>query len=132
MKPMQAMRLAALLICALLVGCGSDQATIWSTKSASPDGQLTASASTTQIAGPGNNWVGTTVYLEQTKVARPVLVLSFSNESEYPAGVTAVTLHWLSNSQLDVTYKDGATIEFQAVRAIGVAISTHKTGAPQQ
>ena len=127
---MQAMRPAVLLICALLVGCGSDQATIWSTKLASPNGQLTASASTTQIAGPGNNWVGTTVYLEQTKVARPVLVLSFSNESAYPAGATAVALHWLSNSQLDVTYKEGATIEFQAIKAIGVAISTHKPAAP--
>ena len=127
---MQATRLAALVLCASLVGCGSDQAIIWSTKSASPNGQITASASTTQIAGPGINSVDTTVYLEQTKVARPVLILSFSNQSAYPAGVTAVTLHWLSNSQLEVTYKDGATIEFQAVKAIGVAISTHKSAAP--
>ncbi len=126
---MQASRLAALLICASLVGCGSDQATIWSAKSASPNGQLTASASTTQIAGPGNNWVGTSVYLEQTKVARPLLVLSFSNESAYPAGVTALTLHWLSNSQLDVTYRNGATIDFQAVKALGVDISIHQPAA---
>jgi hypothetical protein len=127
---MQATRLTVSLICALFAGCGSDQATIWSTKSLSPNGQLTVSASTTQITGPGNNWVGTTVHLEQTKVARPVLVLSFSNESASPADVTAVKLHWLSNSQLDVTYKNGATIEFQAVKALGVVISTHKSAAP--
>ena len=127
---MQTTRFATLLVCALVVGCGSDHATIWSTKTASPNGQLTASASTTLNSGPGNDWVGTTVYLEQTKVARPVLILSFSNESAYPTGVTAVALHWLSNSQLDVTYKDGARIEFQAVKAIGVVISTRKPAVP--
>jgi len=129
---MHPIRSATLLICALLVGCGSDKATIWAAKSASPDGQLTALARTTQISGPGNNWVGTAVYLEQTNVARPILILSFSNESAYPNGVTALTLHWLSNSQLDVTYKEGAAIEFQGVKAFGVAISTHKPVTAQQ
>jgi hypothetical protein len=68
--------------------------------------------------------------VEQTKVARPVLVLGFTNESAYPSGVTAVTLHWLSNSRLDVTYKAGATIEFQAIKALGITITAHNPDTP--
>ncbi|TAL74803.1 MAG: hypothetical protein EPN56_09905 [Rhodanobacter sp.] len=115
--------------CLALVGCGSDQAIVWATKAASPNGQLVASAETTQVAGPGTAWVGTSVYLEQARVAHPLLVLSFANESAYPPGVTAVNLHWLSNSKLDVTYKSGAAIEFQAIKALGVTITIKKQGA---
>lgn len=121
---------AVVFVCAILPGCGSADAIIWSAKATSPDGQLAATASTTQVAGPGNNRVGTSVYVEQTKVARPVLVLGFTNESAYPSGVTAVTLHWLSNSRLDVTYKAGATIEFQAIKALGITITAHNPDTP--
>ena len=124
---------AALLLliasCLVLAGCGSDQAIVWSAKAASPNGQLVASAETTQVAGPGTAWVGTSVHLEQANVAHPLLILSFANDSAYPPGATAVTLHWLSNSQLDVTYKSGAAIEFQAVKALGVTITIEKQGA---
>lgn len=106
----------------LLAGCGSDQATIWSAKTASPSGLLIASAHTTQISGPGTAWVGTKVYLGRENGADPLLILSFANGSAYPASTTAVKLHWLSNSDLDVTYKPGETIEFQAIKAFGVAI----------
>ncbi len=115
--------------CLVLAGCGSDQAIVWSAKAASPNGQLVVSAETTQVAGPGTAWVGTSVHLEQAKVAHPLLILSFTNESAYPAGATAVTLRWLSNSQLDVTYRSGATIDFQAVKALGVTITLEKQGA---
>ncbi len=128
MNLMRATWQVIIVSCVLLAGCGSDQATIWSAKAASPSGLLIASAHTTQISGPGTAWVGTKVYLGRG--ADPLLILSFANGSAYPAGNTAVKLHWLSNSQLDVTYKPGATIEFQAIKAFGVAISVHEQTSP--
>ena len=117
--------------CALLLGC-SDQAIIWSAESASPNGQFIASAQTTQYGGPGTAYVGTEVYLKQAGSKSPLLILGFANGSAYPSGVTAVGLHWLSNSQLDVTYKATATINFQAVTALGVAISVNKPNQAMQ
>lgn len=117
---------AAIVGCVLLQGC-HDQATIWSTTAVSPNGQIIASAETTQWGGLGTAYVATGVYLKQPKSSQPpLLILGFTNESAYPAGVTAVNLRWLSDSQLDVTYKPGATIDFQAIKALGVDISVHK------
>lgn len=113
-------------LCMMLTGCGSDQATIWSAKASSPNGQLVASAQTTQISGPGTAYVGTVVHLAQARARNRLLILSFTNASAYPSGTTAVDLHWLSNSQLDVTYKSGATINFQAIKALGVSITAHQ------
>src|SRR5690348_10807868 len=126
MKHVLAPRHALFALCMLLAGCGSDQATIWSAKASSPNGQLVASAYTTQISGPGTAYVGTVVHLAQVKAHNNLLVLGFTNASAYPSGATAVGLHWLSNSQLDVTYKSGATINFQAIKALGVSITAHQ------
>ena len=113
--------------CLLLAGCGSNQATIWSAKAKSPNGQLVAFAQTTQYGGPGTAYVGTVVYLKQQRNSQPpLLILGFVNDSAYPAGITSINLRWLSNSQLDVAYKSGATIDFQAIKALGVAISAHE------
>lgn len=123
------MGLVTISLCVLSTSC-SDDATIWSATVNSPNGQLIATAQTIQTSGPGNNSVGTAVYLKQPRSAYPpVTVLGFSNESAYPTGVTAVELHWQSNSKLDVTYKAGATIEFQAVRALGADISVHQASS---
>lgn len=117
---------AAIVGCVLLQGC-HDQAVIWSTSAVSPNGQLIASADTTQWGGLGTAYVATGVYLKQSKSSQhPLTILSFINESAYPAGVTEVKLSWLSDSQLDVTYKPGATIDFQAIKALGVNITVHK------
>jgi hypothetical protein len=116
----------AIVCCVLLQGC-RDQATIWSTTAVSPNGQIIASANTEQYGGLGTAYVSTGVYLKQSKSSKPpLLILGFTNESAYPAGVTEVNLRWLSDSQLDVTYKPGAIIDFQAIKAIGVDITVHK------
>jgi hypothetical protein len=123
---------AIIVCCVLFAGCDSDQAIIWSATDASPNGALIASAHTTQTGGPGTAFVGTEVILEQAKIANKIAILGFSNESAYPTGATAVKLHWLSNSHLDVTFKPGATIEFQAIKALGVTITTHEETSPHQ
>jgi len=123
------MGLVTISLCVLSSSC-SDDATIWSAKVDSPNGQLIATAQTVQTSGPGNNSVGTAVYLKQPLSSYPpVMVLGLSDESAYPVGVTAVELHWQSNSKLDVTYKAGATIEFQAVKALGADISVHQVSS---
>jgi hypothetical protein len=130
MNLMRAKWQAIIVSCVLLAGCDSDQATIWSAIAASPNGVLIASAHTTQISGPGTAFVGTTVSLGVAKDTKPLVILGFANESAYPAGVTAVKLHWLSNTELDVTYNSGATISFQAIKAYGVAITAHQKASP--
>ena len=119
-------RTLTLLSCILFAGC-DDSATIWSAQVKSPNGNLVATAETVQNAGPGTGYVGTSVYLKQSNIKQePLLVLGFSNESAYPSGVTALQLHWQSSSKLDVTYKPGATIDFQAIKALGVDITVHQ------
>jgi hypothetical protein len=116
----------AILGSLFLSSCG-DYATIWSTQLKSPAGRLVASAETIQNGGPGTAYVDTEVYLKQPGSSQqPVLVLGFSNDSAYPSGHTAVQLRWLSESQLDVKYKSGATLDFQAVKALGATITAHQ------
>jgi hypothetical protein len=122
----QAMVLVTICSCALLSACG-DSATIWSAQAESPNGHLIATAQTIQNGGPGTASVDTAVYLKQPKSSQPpLLIVGFTNESAYPSGITAVQLHWQSNSQLDITYKSGATIDFQAIKALGADIAVHE------
>ena len=50
-------------------------------------------------------------------------ILSFSNESAYPAGITNVEMNWVTASHLEVTYKGHATLQFQVVKYAGIDIS---------
>lgn len=120
-----AVRKALLLIivgiCASVFGC-RDSAVIWSAKSWSPDGRFLAIARTEQFGGPGTAGVETSVYLKQDSQA-PVEILELSNESAYPAGVTNVTMNWLTASHLELTYKGHASLNFQVVKCAGIDIS---------
>ena len=113
-----------LVVCAFVSGC-KDSAVIWSSESQSPDKHFVASARTEQYGGLGTAAVITTVYLSQSGHS-PIEILSLSNESAYPSGITAVNMTWIAPSHLSITYKGHATIEFQAVKCAGVEISVEK------
>lgn len=118
---------ASLLACVALASCSSDIADIWSAKVPSPDGSRVAHAYTLQSSGMGTASVGTGVYIERPGSSTPsTQVAGFSNESAYPAGVTAVKMTWVGNSQLEVTYARGAELNFKATQAEGVEIAVHK------
>jgi hypothetical protein len=117
---------SVLAVCALASGC-SDSAIVWSGESQSPDKHFVAKARTEQYSGPGTAGVFTTVYLKQGAQS-PVMILSLSNESAYPAGITAVNMNWITPSHLSVTYKGHATIDFQAIKCAGVEISVDEKG----
>jgi hypothetical protein len=113
--------------------CSNDPVPIASAESKSPNGNWAATASTIQNAGFGTGDVETGVYLKWVSSPHPpTLILGFSNESAYPPGITSVHMNWLTNSHLDVTYKIGATLNFQAIKAGGVEITAHQLDVKHQ
>ncbi len=115
-----------LAICAFVSGC-KDSAIIWFAESQSPDKHYIASARTEQYGGLGTPAVITTVYLKQ-RGHSPVEILSLSNESAYPLGITAVNMAWITPSHLSISYRGHADISFQAIKCAGVEISVEKKG----
>jgi uncharacterized protein YceK len=108
-------------VCALLSGC-SNVATIWSTEVRSPDGRWLAKALTEQHSGPGNAILQTTVFLKPTQGPKePIEVLLFTQDAKS----IDLTMNWLTPSHLEVTYKQPAVIDFQAIKCSGVDISVH-------
>jgi uncharacterized protein YceK len=106
-------------VCALLSGC-SNVATIWSTEVRSPDGRWIARAVTEQHSGPGNALLQTTVLLKHTKGPKePIEVLLFTQD----ARSIDLKMNWLTPSHLEVSYKQPAEIDFQAIKCGGVDIS---------
>ena len=86
----------AVSLCALLSGC-SNVATIWSTEVRSPDGRWLAMALTEQ----------------------PIEVLLFTQDAKS----IDLKMNWLTPSHLEVTYRQPAVIDFQAIKCGGVDIS---------
>ena len=106
-------------MCALLFAC-SNAVTIWSTESSSPDGQWRAIARTDQYSGPGNAALLTTVYLKAIKGRKDeieVLLLMQNAKS------IDLKMNWLTPAHLEVTYRQPAVIDFQAIKCGGVDIS---------
>jgi uncharacterized protein YceK len=111
--------LLAISVCALLSGC-SNVATIWSTEVRSPDGRWLAMARTDQYSGPGNAALLTTVFLKHTKGPKsPIEVLLFTQDAKS----IDLKMNWPTSSHLEVTYKQPAVIDFQAIKCGGVDIS---------
>lgn len=114
------------LAASLMSGC-HDSATIWSAESMAPNGQWKAIARTEQYGGMGTAGVQTSVVLQRNQGPdSPIEILSFSNESAYPQGIANLELRWLTPSHLDVGYRKGATVQFQAVKCAGIEISIHQ------
>ena len=116
-------------VCGLLAAC-SNAVTIWSTEVRSPDGQWRAIARTDQYSGPGNAALLTTVYLKATKGRKDeIQVLLFMQNAKS----IDLKMNWPSLSHLEVTYKQPAEIDFQAIKCAGIDISVRDvTSEPSQ
>lgn len=113
------MLVLTLSACALLSSC-SNVATIWSTEVRSPDGRWLAKALTEHHSGPGNALLQTTVFLKHSKGPKePIEVLLFTQDAKS----IDLKMNWLTPSHLEVTYKQPAVIDFQAIKCGGVDIS---------
>ena len=112
-------------LCTLVSGC-RDVATIWSTDSSSPDGRWVASAHTDQYGGPGTAGILSTVTLRQVKGKQDKIeVLQLSQD----ATQVDLKLNWLSPTHLEITYKQPASVDFQAIKCGGIDISIRDTSA---
>jgi hypothetical protein len=109
----------SLAACVLGLAC-RDAKTVWSTESRSPDGRWIAAAHTDQYGGPGAAGIISTVYLRQV-VGRQdkIEVLQLSQD----ALSVDLKLSWLTPSHLDITYRQPASVDFQAIKCGGVEIS---------
>jgi len=117
--------LASVLLCSLISGC-KDVATIWSTESNSPDGRWVAAAHTDQYGGPGTAGILSTVTLRQVKGRQDKIeVLQLSQD------VTGIDmkLNWLTPTHLEITYKQPASVDFQAIKCGGIDITIRDTSA---
>lgn len=114
------MLLLTITVCTLLTNCKNGGTTIWSSEARSPDGRWLAMAHTDQYSGPGNALLQTTVFLKHTKgPTDPIEVLLFTQDAES----IDLKMNWLTSSHLEVTYKQSAEIDFQAIKCGGVDIS---------
>jgi hypothetical protein len=118
--------LSTVLLCVLVAGC-RDAATIWSTESKSPDGRWVASAHTDQNGGPGAAGILSTVTLRQVKGRQDKIeVLQLSQD----ATSVDLKLSWLTPSHLEITYKQPASIDFQAIKCGGIDITVRDLSSP--
>lgn len=126
--------LYALPICEfilLIVGSGAlvccdGPRTVWSTESRSPDGKMIAHAWTVETSGIGTGNPGTFVDLNWTNGSQsPTLILAFAYGADQPGhpGDKNVELNWLAPTHLELAYSGGRTVDFQAVKCHGVAIT---------
>ena len=77
-----ALSIVLAVICCLLTSCSPS--TVWKAELPSPDGRYVAVARTLQQGGPGNNWIVTSVSLEQARIPQTrTEVLSFSCKGQF-------------------------------------------------
>jgi hypothetical protein len=117
--------LIIVIVCFLLSGCkGEGSETIWSAEARSPDGSRVASARTVAFSGFGTGYIWTAVYLNLTKGSQPpTAILKLSDTFERPSDEISVEMKWLTPTHLELTYKGHRTLNFQAVKCVGVDIS---------
>ena len=118
--------LTTAVLVAFTVGC-RDAETIWSTESRSPDGRWIATAHTDEYGGPGTAGILSTVSLRQVKGRQEKIeILQLSQD----ATSVDLKLNWLTPSHLEITYKQPASIDFQAIKCGGIEISVRDISAP--
>ena len=89
----------------------------------SPDGKRIARIHTVEPGPMGIGVFGTTVDVNWTEGSQqPVIVFEVGNGPSEPNGL-AVGLRWLDSAHLQIIYKHGQTIDFQAVKCCGIEIS---------
>jgi hypothetical protein len=116
---------ATLIFGLCLSSCGTSTETTWSSEAASPDGNWTATAMTEGTSGPGNNYLGTTVYLKRTGArGRGYEVLGYPEDtSTWSRGKAVLALRWRDNSTLEIYFKRIPKVELQVCKYGDISIS---------
>jgi hypothetical protein len=122
-------RLSIVFLSFAVGGCHGDDPNernvTWKASSLSPNGHITAEAKTVENSGFGTGSIYTDVYLRQPEQP-PIMILGFDYDSSpnLPE-IHKVEMTWKSSDQLEVAYRGHATIDFQAIKCCGVAITVH-------
>ena len=116
---------AILLLGLCLSACGASTETTWSSESVSPDGNWTATAMTEGTSGPGNNYLGTSVFLKRaTSQGRGYEVLGYPEDtSTWARGKAVLTLHWRDNSTLEIVFHRKPKVDLQVCKYGDIDIS---------
>jgi hypothetical protein len=119
--------LVTLFLCILASGC-RDVATIWSSEAKSPDGNWMALAYTEQHGGPGTAGIVSIVQLQRASGNRDKIeILELWQNS--PS--ISLKLNWLTASQLEITYTEAVSVDFQAVKCAGIDIAVKRIQSSQ-
>ena len=107
------------LLVTLAIGC-RDAKTISAAESQSPDGQWIALARTDQYSGPGTAGILSTVSLRQVKGRQDrIEVLQLSHDTIS----VDLKMNWITPSHLEITYRQPASVDFQAIKCGGIDVS---------
>jgi hypothetical protein len=113
--------LLTLELCIFLSGCKAPPVSSAETKS--PDGKLVATAHTFANSGFRGGPPTTFVYLSwATGSQSPTLILSLTGGSDVAVD-TKVEMKWLDPTHLELKYKEGQSVDFQAIKWGDVNIS---------
>jgi hypothetical protein len=102
----------------LTASCGAHKDITWSSEVLSPDGTWTATASTYGISGPGNNYLGTAVYLKRSSAHDSGYeVLGYQEDgSTWARGRAPLALSWPDRHTLRITFKRLPNLDLQVCK----------------
>lgn len=105
--------------------CGSSTDITWRSDVASPDGKWTATAMTEGVSGPGNAYLGTTVFLKRTDTkGRGLEVLGYQEDgSTWARGRAPLILSWTDRQTLKITFKRLPKLDLQVCKWGDIDIS---------
>jgi len=105
--------------------CGVSTEISWRSDVASPDGIWTATAITEGTSGPGNNYLGTAVYLKRTNASgRGYEVLGYPEDTSiWARGRAVLALRWRDNSTLQIYFEHIPKLQLQVCKYGDIDIS---------
>ena len=113
------------VVTALTASCGVHEEITWSSEVQSPDGEWTATAFTYGMSGPGNNHLGTSVYLKRTGARdRGYEVLGYPEDgATWARGRAPLAVSWPDRRSLRITFKRLPNLQLQVCKWRDVSIS---------
>jgi hypothetical protein len=109
----------------LLMGCGSDKQVISATVSRSPDNSWIATTEVVQYGGPGTAGMQIQVSLSPSRQPQERAQIFLANDDQQPAALAdGVAVSWQDTKHLRIRYPERVSVDFLAVRASGIAISS--------
>jgi hypothetical protein len=114
---------------ALSMSCGAVNEITWQTEVVSPDGRWTATAMTEGTSGPGNNYLGTAVYLKRTGAkGRGYEILGYPEDNpSWQRGRAPLSLVWRGSQYLAIIFKQVPKLDLQVCKLSGIEISVERS-----